>query len=361
MARALGHSLAHVAIACASVAALAGCPEGTGPTNASDGAKSVPHCELLVVPESDGVALLGRAVERSADGALRIADARAPGCDVHVEREPSTFHTSSVVNVHSMTSIGGGYAKLVALEAKFGSKSNFNFEVENTVTLKGNLSAACSGTVIDTVFVGRGRRQLATDSQGSVGGQVNLPGGAVGGSRDWSHGRDDQVEWADEEAYGFTTRENAKAEGLQIQVQMASTLLTEGDELQVQFEAAQQPAWLIVYYVDGSNHGDVLWPSNEEPEPYVAPGKPAVLPSARERARGIHFTASLPKPGEPSHESIVVYGFVNKADFDVLKPSAGAENADGPTFAAALKKNLQGVPMNRWSRTVLEYEIRPKQ
>jgi hypothetical protein len=362
MRRARNGYFGQVAIACASVIALVGCPDVNEPKVPAGGTNSsVPHCELLVVPESDGASLLGRAVERAADGSMRIADARAPGCDVRVERELSTFHTSSVVSVHSMTSIGGGYAMIAALAAKFGSNSNFNFEVENTAKLKGNLSAACSGTVIDAVYVGRGRRQLATDSHGSVDGHVALPGSAVGGSWDKAHSRDDQVEWAVEEAYGFTTKESARSEGLQIQAQMASTTLTEGDELQVQFDSPQQPAWLIVYYVDSNNHGDVLWPSNEEPEPYVAPGKPAMLPSPRERARGIHFKASVPKPGEPSHESIVAYGFVNKADFDVLKPSAGAENADGPTYAASLKKGLQGVPMNRWSRTVVEYVIKPKQ
>jgi Domain of unknown function (DUF4384) len=187
-----------------------------------------------------------------------------------------------------------------------------------------------------------------------------LPVSPVGGSWDAAHSRDDAIEWADDQAYGFTAKETASTRPLEVQVQMASTILNEGDELQVQFDSPEQPAWLIVYYVDADNHGDVLWPSNEEPEPYVAPGTPAILPSPRERARGIAFNATLPRPGEPSHETIVVYGFADKRDFDILKPSAGAENADGPSFAASLKTKLQGIPMNRWSRTIVEYVIKPK-
>ena len=43
-----------------------------------------------------------------------------------------------------------------------------------------------------------------------------------------------------------------------------------------------------------------------------------------------------------------------------MKPSAGEESVDGATFAAALTKRLQNVPMNRWSRAITGYVIEPK-
>jgi hypothetical protein len=58
---------------------------------------------------------------------------------------------------------------------------------------------------------------------------------------------------------------------------------------------------------------------------------------------------------------LVVYSFVDKRDFDILKPAARVESADGPAYAAMLTKELQAVPMNRWSRTVVGYVIQPKQ
>jgi hypothetical protein len=84
------------------------------------------------------------------------------------------------------------------------------------------------------------------------------------------------------------------------------------------------------------------------------------LPSEKERSQGIHYQATLLKPGQPSHETLVVYAFADQRDFDTMKPAAGSENADGPAYASELTKKLQGIPMSRWSRAVVGYTIQPK-
>jgi hypothetical protein len=260
-----------------------------------------------------------------------------------------------------MTSFAGGYAKLLSLEAKFGRESTFRVDVDNTATLTADLGGACGDLVVDKVFVGRGHRRVAASAQAGGGAQVAVGMVQAAPAVDTAQSRDDAIDWSDDQAYAFTVRENAanaKAEPLLMQVSVPS-ILDDGDEVEVQFES-RKPAWLVVYYVDGTGHADVLWPSNEEPEPYVAPGHPAVLPSARERAKGFHIKAGLLKPGEPSRETLVVYGFSDKRDFDIRKPSAGAENADGASYAAALTRDLQNVPMNRWARAVVGYVIQPR-
>ena len=110
----------------------------------------------------------------------------------------------------------------------------------------------------------------------------------------------------------------------------------------------------------GEGKADVLWPSAEEPAPRVAPNGSAVLPSPRETAAGIRIRAALAKPGTPSRETLVVYGFSNEADFERLKPAAGAASADGAAYAADLTSKLQTLPLSRWSRSVVSYVIEPR-
>ena len=90
------------------------------------------------------------------------------------------------------------------------------------------------------------------------------------------------------------------------------------------------------------------------------PDAPATLPSERERAQGIHYKATLLTPGQPSRETLVVYAFAEKHDFDAMKPAAGSENPDDPVYATELTKKLQTVPISRWSRAVVGYVIQPK-
>jgi hypothetical protein len=168
----------------------------------------------------------------------------------------------------------------------------------------------------------------------------------------------DALSWSEDQAYGFSVHENAKVEPLEVRVSVSS-ILDEGQNVTARFEVARQ-AWFVVYYIDGAGHADVLWPSNEEPAPSAAAGAPAVLPSERERAQGIHYRATLLHPGQPSRETLVVYALGDRRDFDALKPAAGGENADGPAYAAELTRKLQGVPMSRWSRAVVGYVIQPK-
>lgn len=317
------------------------------------------QAHLLLFPESNAESLLGRAVQHASDGSWTIADARAPGCEVSVTHERAQFHTTRKVDAHSMTSIAGGYAKLISIEAKFGRKNTADIDIDNSEILRADMRGACGQLVVDTVFVGHGRRSIEASAE--AGGQADVNVGVVSAAPkvDTGQSQVDAIQWNDDQAYGFGLRENAKVEPLDVRVGIPS-IIDEGDNVSARFEA-DHDAWLVVYYIDASGHADVLWPSNEESEPHVGPGAPATLPSERERAQGIHYKVTLLKPGQPSRETLVVYAFADKGDFDAMKPAAGSENADGAAYAAELTKKLQSVPMSRWSRAVVGYVIQPKQ
>jgi hypothetical protein len=313
---------------------------------------------LLLFPEADAESLLGRAAQRGADGSWTLADTRAPGCEVKATREKAAFHTSRKLEAHSMTTLAGSYAKLVSIEVKFGRRVAADIAIDNTEVLKADMRGACGDLVVDTVFVGHGKRSIKASAE--AGGHADVRAGLFSAAPDVDAGQSqaDDLAWKDDQAYGFSVRENAKVEPLEVHIDLPS-LIDEGSNVTARFDAGK-PAWLVVYYIDGHGHADVLWPSNEEPEPRVAPGAPAILPSARESSRGIAYKATLLQPGQPARETLVVYAFADKRDFDAMKPAAAAENADGPTYAAELTKKLQNVPMSRWSRSVIAYEIQPK-
>jgi hypothetical protein len=350
----LGSTLALLAIAACNNGTVA--PPALAPNAPESGDTAQSH--LLLFPESDAEPLLGRAVQRSIDGSWTLADARAPGCEVNARREKAAFHASRKLDAHSMTSLAGGYARIVSLEAKLGRANTADIDIDNTEILRADMRGSCGDLVVDTVFVGHGRRSIRASANVGVSADLQLGVWHAGPSLDAGQSQDDELSWRDDQAYGFAVKENVKVEPLSVTVDLPS-LLAEGEKITARFEAGQ-PAWLVVYDIDGNGHAEVLWPSNEEPEPHVTPQTPAVLPSERERARGIAYKATLLSPGQPTRETLVVYAFADKRDFDALKPAAGSESAAGPEYAAELTKKLQSVSMSRWSRTVVGYVIEPK-
>jgi hypothetical protein len=352
---------ARAAVVCLCVlvpASLGACVSPPPLAPASPETYSTEQAHLLLFPQADAESLLGRAVQKFPDGSWTIADARAPGCQVSVTRQSARFHSSRTVQAHTMTSLAGGYAKVVSVQVKFGRENVGEIDVDNSQILRADMRGACGELVVDTVFVGHGKRRIGASSVAA--GKADIITGVTHAAPavDTGQSQEDAIEWSDDEAYGFSTRENAKSEPLQMRVSIPS-VVQEGDDVQVRFES-DAAAWLVVYYLDGKGHADVLWPSNEEPAPRVSPEEPAILPSAHERSQGFRIQAGLLQRGRPSRETLVVYGFADRRDFEAMKPGAGSESADGAAYAAALTTQLQNIPMSRWSREVVGYVIEPR-
>ncbi len=331
-------------------------PPAVGP--APPAVHETEQSHLLVFPVSDAAGLLGRAVQPSEDGGWTIASARAAGCEVAVRHEKAAFHTRRQADMHSLTAVSGSYARLLSLEASFGRSNTADIDIANTEILRADTRGACGEHVIDTVFVGHGKRSLLASANGEMHGGGAL--GVVGAAGSSQSGAKilDAIDWSDDQAYGYTYSTSTKTEPLRIGVTVPS-VVTEGDEVSIRFEAKSR-AYLVVYYLEGNGQGGVLWPSNEEPKPMAEPGHVAVLPSPAEIKQGFSIKAALSKRGEEARETLVVYGFADEQDFDALKPNAGEESANGAASIASLTAKLDSIPMSRWSRTVVGYLIRPK-
>ncbi len=347
-------------VAASLIVAQPACGGDKGPANTPASSSTVPgpvQGNMLLFPQAEAEALLGRAVSTSPNGGFSISDAREPGCEVVVRHTPAAYKTHRDVRTSMLASIGVGYQQLISLEAKYGKDSQATLDLDNTEVLDADLRGTCGDKVISRVWVGKGKRRVYAAS--SVGGGATVPAVAglkVGPKGERNAEDTDEVSWDSAQGYAFEIKELGKTESFELTVRVPS-ILTESEALNVSIESTRA-VYLIVLYVDSDGKTDVLWPSNEEPKPQASPASPAALPSAAEKAGGIVIRPAT-KDGKPTKESMVVYGFADKRDFDLVKPAAGSAGADGAAYGAELTKKLRDIPANRWSRTQVAYTVQP--
>lgn len=187
-------------------------------------------------------------------------------CEVSAHSEPSRFRATRTVQTRSLAVVSAGYARIVGLEVKVGQSTSTDIAVENSAVLWGDMRGTFGKWVIDTVFVGRGRRRVLASAEAGGEGKVGV--GVIGASAATHSDQAvvDELEWTDDQAYGFSFRKAVEEEPLDVRVDMPSAVV-EGSEIQ---------------YIDSAGKAEVLWPSDEEPEPRVTPSAPAVLPSTRD-------------------------------------------------------------------------------
>ncbi|MCU0294322.1 MAG: DUF4384 domain-containing protein [Thermoanaerobaculaceae bacterium] len=256
-----------------------------------------------------------------------------------------------------MTAIAAGLPGLIGIEARYGRDVGADIGVENTEVLEANVSPRCGSIVVDKVFVGSGRVQLVVRSE--AGGSVNAQTGPLPGSVTHAGGGRvvDSTEWREPQAWGFGTRRMGDTPPLDLTVRLPGSA-PDGSEVTAAIETSRK-AWLVVFYQEDAGKASVLWPSAEEPEPVSEPGRPAALPSARERAAGIRIQAQLRDKAKEAHELLVVHAFTDKADYDRHKPAAGVDAANGPAYVSELTRKISDIPMARWSRAITAYTIVP--
>ena len=339
--------------------ALTGCPSASVPPPALPDTpkqtQDVAQGHLLLHPVSDADQLLGRAVQTTPDGAWSIADARASGCEVQVRHERAEYETRRRVDVHSMTELAGGFAALVGLEAKFGHATRADIDIANTGIVRADVRGDCGDTVVDQVYVGHGTRKLLTEAVSAAKAGLRLGNVTPSGGYDTGTQVVDETAWKTDQGYAFTFTKVASEPSVDLKIDLAPTL-HEGDAVTVSFEASR-PAWLVVYYLEEDGKGEVLWPSDDEPEPKIEPGRPTTFPSDRERAAGIAVKAALRTKGKAARETLVAYAFADKADWLRVKPKVGSSG--GAAIAAEMTKRLEAIPLRRWSRAVSGYLIAP--
>ena len=309
---------------------------------------------FLLEPSADAEDLLGRRVHLSSKGAWTIADERAPGCQVRVKRSAAEYQKSYRIGLGDMTAMSGGYSEILKLEARYGRSVEAAMQINNQETLTADTEGPCGDVIVNSVRVGTGERRLLRKAEGSAGGSLGRGPLQVGATREGATDVADEMSWSSPQAYAFTYKRAPQHKPLDLQV-VAPETLSDGEQLELEFRS-NSDAYLVIFFLEESGAGAVLYPNSLVPAPQVKKSEPLALPSADEQ----RIAASLRDPKVGARETLVVYAFTNRADFDQFKPSAIGDGSDAVTYAANLTQALANIPISRWARATLTYEIRPK-
>jgi len=309
---------------------------------------------FLIEPSADAEDLLGRAVHVTSKGSWTIADERAPGCSVRVKRSAAEYEKSYKINLGDMTAMSGGYGELLKLEAKYGRSVEAAMKVQNVETLTADTEGDCGEVIVKSVRVGTGERRLQRKAEGSVKGKAGKgPIGAEAG-REGVTEVADEIKWSSPQAYAFTYDAPSVRKVFEIDVEIPQKV-TDGDRIRMILKS-DADAYLVVYYLDATGAGMVLFPQEAIPVPMVKGGEAFTLP--HKDVKDILVRLADPKVG--TQDTLVIYAFAARGDFDRFKPSAMGVTNDAIAYVAELTKALSSIPISRWDRQTVTIEIQPK-
>jgi len=309
---------------------------------------------FLLEPNADAEDLLGRAVHLTSKGGWTIADERAPGCDVRVKRSQAQYEKSYRIGLGDMTAMSGGYSDLLRLEARYGRSVEAAMKIHNVETLTADVAGPCGEVIVKSVRVGTGERRLMRKAEGSLKGRAGKGPVALEGGREGITDVADEIRWSTPQAYAFTYEQSPKRTVFEIEAEIPATV-TDGDRIRLKFNAPQD-AYLVVYYLDATGAGAILYPSDFLPVPMVKGGDSLSLPPENVK----ELEARLADPRVATQDTVVVYAFAARGDFDRFKPAAMAGSNDAVTYAADLTRALASIPISRWDRHTATIQIQPK-
>ena len=313
---------------------------------------------FLLEPTSEGEELLGRAVHVSKSGGWTIADERAPGCQVRVKRSQAEYEKSYRIGLGDMTAMSGGYSDLLKLEARYGRSVEAAMKIQNLETLTADTEGPCGEVIVKSVRVGTGERRLVRKAEASAKGRAGNGALAGGGGREAATDVADEMTWSSPQAYAFTYEQSAQRKVFDFQASVNESVKN-GEEIEIRFTASQD-AFLVIYFLEESGAGTVLYPNSLVPVPALKAGQQLSLPTVEEQEKDFKIKAQLRDPKAAARETLVVYAFTTREDFEQFKPAAIGEGDNAVNYAAALTKALSGLPISRWARAIISYEIHPK-
>jgi hypothetical protein len=340
----------------AALALLAACGASDFPTPTSAAATtSLRTATTLVRPVTEPEQLLGRAVERAADGTWKISAEREPGCQVALHRTATATRERSRNRVHSLAAVEADYLRLLELGGASASVSDVEIDVQQTEVLTGQLSGPCGTTVITTVYVGRGSQSLFGQQRREVHLGAGIARAGLRGSYGDESERVDGIAWDTPLGYAFEVGRGQSTDALRISTDLPS-LLHEGEPLRFSVRTSR-PAYVLVISRDSEGREALLWPTNEEPYPRCDGERPLQFPSPVETEAGYTVRVTLPPDTTaPVRESIVVHGFSERGDYETVHPHA---NGDGPEFLAALPRHMESIPRARRATYIVGVTLQP--
>ena len=328
-------------------------PEASPELTAKIGSFSA-DTHFLLEPTADAEELLGRAVHISKSGGWTIADERAPGCQVRVKRAQAEYEKSYRIGLGDMTAMSGGYTELLKLEARYGRSVEAAMTIQNLETLTADTEGPCGEVIVKSVRVGTGERRLVRKADAAAKGHVGKGAATISGGREAATDVADEMRWSSPQAYAFAYERSKQSKAFNFEAEVEPAI-KDGEEVRFVFKASAD-AFLVIFFLEANGVGTVLYPHAELPVVRIKAGEALTLPSAGETP----IKASLRDPKTAARETIVVYAFTTREDFDQFKPSAIGEGDDAVVYAATLTKALSSVPISRWARTTIGYEIQPK-
>ena len=308
---------------------------------------------FLLEPTGDAEDLLGRAVHVTSSGDWTIADERAPGCEVRVKRSVADYEKSYRIGLGDMTALSGGYGDLLRLEARYGRSVEAAMTIHNLETLTADAAGPCGEVIVKSVRVGTGARRLQRKAEGGARARVGKGPVGIDAGREAATDTADEIRWSSPQAYAFTYEQIAQRTLFEVEVEVPGRL-RDGEQFQIEIDSPQD-AYLIVFYLEADGQGAVLFPDDRVTVPKAPAGVRLTLPPAGDTP----LAARLRDPAVAARETLVIYAFADRGDFDRFKPGAFAEGKDAASYAAELTAALSKLPISRWDRHVELLEIVP--
>jgi hypothetical protein len=332
-----------------SVLVLGACKGSKNP--GSDADHLPPGAIALLNPRGEAEQMLGLPVEEI-EGRAVIADARRPGCEVVVQKIPSQWDSHFHHEIGRTGGFTAGWQTVALLEFQYAKVLRVASSIDNVRELRADLRGPCGPSVITTVWVGTGWREMWYSKEVSGKAEANIQGvGVGGGGGDWEQ-IGARVAWAEEQAWAFGLGDGSSAHA-DITINMPAKLRS-GQQFVPTIVVARD-LWLIVLYRDADGNNGVVFPSPNLLAYQVAPGHPVQLPA---------MVITTPATHESVFETLIVYGFSEEGDFKRFAPPPGALSPVAQhEYAVALVQKLNDpsvIPSARWTSTTFGFEVAPQ-
>ncbi len=297
-----------------------------------------PGEHLLLTPRGNPEELLGRTVTADPNGGYVVSNERPPGCEVTVRRVPERWQRTYVQDVGRSAHFGTGSTPVGEITAEHGKSVRIDAQIDNLEVLEGDLRG-CSGTVVSSVKVGTGKRELQKREDTKADVKVKVKGVPVGaGGARWNTvGR--ALEWREPQAWAFSVVDTGGTAPMRVELVLMPDALHDGDQFTVRVLSARQ-VYLIGGYLSDDGGAGMLLPNRAQPTPTVT------------AAGQIELTlrAKLSQPGVAGRDRFVLYAFSELGDFEMFKPPGGSlGEAQIREYFEGLRKRLEGIPSYRWT------------
>jgi hypothetical protein len=297
-----------------------------------------PGEHMLLTPRGNAEELLGRTVTKDESGGYVISDERPPGCEVAVRRVPERWHRTYQQDMGRVAHIGTGQTPIGDLTAQFGKTLRIEAEVNNVELLEADLRG-CNGTVVNSVRVGTGRREIHARKESKIEGHAKVKGVPVGGGAGQWRDVERSHDWSDPQAWAFTVKQVDHAAD-DVVLSVTPQQLRDQEVFTLRIVSARQ-VYLVVGFIREDGSAGVLLPSPSQPEPVISAGGNVELT----------LRATLPQPGIEARDTLVLYAFPEKGDFKTFGPPPGNP---GPRrimeYFQSLPDKLSSIPSRRWKR-----------